>query len=155
MFQVSYLGLLVRGRGRTEYMVQTPYVFYIIVRRQPPCILLIKAVLYFINNKLVLNLFCFCVRNPKHCKTKQGDMKCGNCIWADPFRHVRYVRHTVYDGLWMVMTDYGWSWHRVIHHNMLNSNICRCGAHSPTWRTSPVHGQVWYSYLIVARQRSS
>ena len=57
MFQVSYLGLLVRERGHTEYMVQTLYVFYIIVRRQPPCKLLIKAVLYFINNKLVLNLF--------------------------------------------------------------------------------------------------
>ena len=39
MFQVSYLALLVRGRGRTEYMVQTVHVFYIIVHRQPPCVL--------------------------------------------------------------------------------------------------------------------
>ena len=63
MFQVSYLGLFVREQGRTEYMymVQTLYVFYIIGCRQPLCILLIKAVLYFINNKLVLNLFCYCV----------------------------------------------------------------------------------------------
>ena len=128
------------------------------------------AVLYFITyNKLVLNLFCYCVRNPS---IWGGTVRQSRATWnvVIAYEQTHSVMYAMCDIPFM--TDFGWSWRIIgghdtvwsiitcwiptyagaaltVHRDAPHLFMARYDTHTLLWRVRGAHKELGRSCLLV------